>query len=58
MKLTGLIGQIVVLSRGVLVPLLDGSLVPFSSKILVACMRANYVEKMETLVSKRFVLTA
>ena len=33
--------KIVVLSRGVLAPLLDGSLVPFCSNIIVACMRAN-----------------
>ena len=36
---------IVAQSRRVLVPLLDGSLVPFYSNIFVACMRANNVSR-------------
>ena len=46
--MTGFVGKIAVLSRRVFVLVLDGSLVPFCSKILVACMRANNDEKMET----------
>ena len=38
----GLIGYIAVLSRGVVAPLVDCSLVPFCSN-LVACMRVNVV---------------
>ena len=46
--MTGFVGQIAILSRGVFALVLDGSLVPFFSKCLDACMRANFVfEKFE-----------
>ena len=50
--MTGLIGYIAVLSRGVLVPLFVCSIVSFCSNTCMACMRANNVLKMATKVEK------
>ena len=46
-----------VLSRGVFALVLDGSLVPFCSKCLDACMRANFGKVVEFKKLKKLVLT-
>ena len=46
------------LSRGVFALLLDGFLVPFCSKCIDACMRANIGKVIEIKKLKKLVLTA
>jgi hypothetical protein len=41
--MTGLIRQIALLSREVVVPLLDGSIVPYFSNNCIACMRVDFI---------------
>lgn len=48
--MTGLIGYMAVLSRGVVAPLLDDSIMPLCSNNCIACIRANKFEKIAVLM--------